>query len=111
VRLCFLLAKDPTTEQVGDTAMMNVLLDLARADHDVTVICWSQRPERGDEDGLVRLAKPPVAPLTLVPRALRRGRSLLHARYDHPVLRAAIDASTVDAYVAVHHYMAEAFLQ
>jgi hypothetical protein len=111
VRLCFLLAKDPTTEQVGDTAMMNVLLELARREHEVSVICWSQRPALGDEDGMVRLAKPPVAPVPLAARAVRRRRSLLHARYDHPALRAAIDASTADAYVAVHLYMAEPFLR
>jgi glycosyltransferase involved in cell wall biosynthesis len=105
------LAKDPTTENVGDTAMMNVLLGLARAEHDVSVICWSKRPELGSEDGLMRLPKPPVAPLRLAVRALRLRRSLLHARYDHPGLRAAIDASGADAYVAVHHYMAEAFLR
>ncbi|HUP98986.1 MAG TPA: hypothetical protein VM093_00855, partial [Aeromicrobium sp.] len=111
MRLCFLLAKDPTTEHVGDTAMMNVLLDLARAAHDVSVICWSHRPELGGQDGLVRLAKPPVAPLSLAPRAAARRRSLLHTRYDHPDLRAAIDASAADGFVAVHHYMAEPFLR
>lgn len=111
MRLCFLLAKDPTTERVGDTAMMNVLLDLAREEHDVSVICWSQRPELGHEDALVRLAKPPVAPVSLAMRSVRLRRSLLHARYDHPDLHAAIDSSAADAYVAVHHYMAEAFLR
>jgi glycosyltransferase involved in cell wall biosynthesis len=110
VRLTFLLAKDPMTEQVGDTAMMKVLLDLAGARHDVSVICWSERPDLGDEDGFFRIAKPSVAPLPLLARAARSGRSLLHARYDHPDLRAAIEASDADAYVAVHHYMAEALL-
>ena len=44
MKLCFLLAKDPTSEEVGDTAMMNQLLELVRSDHDVSIICWSTRP-------------------------------------------------------------------
>ena len=50
MKLCFLLAKDPTSENVGDTAMMNQLLRLARDNHDVSVICWSERPDLGDDD-------------------------------------------------------------
>ncbi|HKY56791.1 MAG TPA: glycosyltransferase [Aeromicrobium sp.] len=110
MRLCFLLAKDPTCDQVGDTAMMTRLLELARADHEVSIICWSTQPELGDRDGVVRLPKPPVSPVRVAGRALRRRRSLLHARYDDLALRAAVEASDADAFVAVHHYLAEAFL-
>lgn len=111
MKLCFLVAKDPTHEQVGDTAMMNQLLELARADHDVSVICWSTRPNLGAADSVVRLTKPPVSPVRISARALGRGRSLLHARYDDPRLREAIEASDADAFVAVHHYFAEGFLR
>ncbi|HUS22622.1 MAG TPA: glycosyltransferase [Aeromicrobium sp.] len=109
--LCFLLAKDPTSEDVGDTAMMNQLLKLVRADHDVSIICWSRRPELGNADGIVRLPKPAVSPVRVAARAVRRGRSLVHARYDDPALRKAIEACDADAFVAVHHYLAEAFLR
>lgn len=111
MKLCFLLAKDPTSEDVGDTAMMNQLLALVQADHDTSIICWSPRPDATGEDNIVRLPKPPVSPLRVVGRALRSRRSLLHARYDEPALRAAIETSDADAYVSVHHYMAEALLR
>jgi glycosyltransferase involved in cell wall biosynthesis len=111
VKLCFLLAKDPTSEQVGDTAMMNQLLRLVGSDHRVSIICWSKRPDLGNAEGIVRLPKPEVAPVRVAARAVRHGRSLLHARYDDPALRKAIEASDADAFVAVHHYLAEAFLR
>jgi len=111
VKLCFLLAKDPTSEEVGDTAMMTQLLELVRADHEVSIICWSTRPELGTADGIVRLAKPPVSPAQVTARALRHGRSVLHARYDDPALRAAIEAADAEAFVAVHHYLAEPLLR
>lgn len=111
MKLCFLLAKDPTTEEVGDTAMMNQLLRLVRADHEVSIICWTQRPELAGADGIVRIPKPAIAPGRIASRALLRGRSLLHARFDHRALRDAVDAADADAFVAVHHYMAEAFLR
>ena len=111
MKLCFLLAKDPTSEEVGDTAMMNQLLRLVRASHDVSVICWSRRPELGDGDGIVRLPKPPISPLRIAGRAIAHGRSLLHARFDDPALRDAVNASDADAFVAVHHYLAEAFFR
>jgi glycosyltransferase involved in cell wall biosynthesis len=111
VKLALLLAKDPTTEQVGDTAMMNQLLALVRAHHDVSIICWSKHPELGHTDGVVRLPKPSVSPVRIGARALRHRRSLLHARYDDAALRGAIEGSDADAFVAVHHYLAEALLQ
>lgn len=109
MKLCLLLAKDPTSEDVGDTAMMKQLLALIRPDHDTSIICWSTRP--GTADGIIRLAKPPVSPVRVAARALRRRRSLLHARYDDPALREAIDRSDADAFVAVHHYLAESLLR
>ena len=109
MKLCFLFAKDPTREEVGDTAMMIRLLELVRSDHEVSTICWSTRP--GTEDGVVRLAKPPVSPVRVAARALWRRRSLLHARYDDPALREAIEQSDADAFVAVHHYLAEPLLR
>ncbi|HJR88721.1 MAG TPA: glycosyltransferase [Aeromicrobium sp.] len=111
MKLCFLLAKDPTSENVGDTVMMNQLIALVRAEHDVSIICWSTHPALRSGDGVVRLPKPPVSPVRITARALRRGRSVLHARYDDPALRNAIEASEADAFVAVHHYLAEAFLR
>jgi hypothetical protein len=111
VKLCFLLAKDPVSEEVGDTAMMNQLLRLVGATHEVSFICWSQRPELGDEDNVVRLPKPQISPIQIASRAVMHGRSLLHARFDDPALRDAVDASDADAFVAVHYYMAEAFLR
>ncbi len=111
MKLCFLLAKDPASEEVGDTAMMNQLLTLVLADHDVSIICWSKRPELGNTDGVVRLPKPSVSPVRVAARAVLHGQSLLHARYDDPALRDAIAASGADAFVAVHHYLAEAVLR
>jgi glycosyltransferase involved in cell wall biosynthesis len=111
VKFCFLLAKDPTSEDVGDTAMMNQLLKLVRADHDVSIICWSTRPELGNADGIVRLPKPPISPARVAARSMLHRRSLLHARYDDPALRAAIETSDADAFVAVHHYVADAVLR
>jgi glycosyltransferase involved in cell wall biosynthesis len=111
VKLCFLLAKDPASEEVGDTAMMNQLLTLARPNHDVSIICWSRQPDRGNTDDIVRLPKPSVSPMQIAARAVRHRQSLLHARYDDPALRAAVEASGADAFVAVHHYLAEALLR
>jgi len=111
LKLCFLLAKDPSSEEVGDTAMMNQLLTLVRADHDVSIICWSRRPELGNTDGFVRIPKPSVSPMRVAARAMLHGQSLLHARYDDTALRTAIEASDADSFVAVHHYLAEAFLR
>ncbi len=111
MKLCFLLAKDPTSEEVGDTAMVNQLLRLVRAGHDVSVICWSRRPDLGDTDGIVRLPKPPISRSRIASRAVTHGRSLLHARFDDPALRVAVDASDADAFVAVHHYLAEPFFR
>jgi hypothetical protein len=111
VKLCFLLAKDPTSEQVGDTAMMNQLLRLVGADHGVSIICWSKRPELGNAERIVRLPKPRVSPVRVAARAVPHRRSLVHARYDDPALRKAIEASDADAFVAVHLYLAEAFMR
>jgi glycosyltransferase involved in cell wall biosynthesis len=111
MRLCFLLAKDPTDEEVGDTAMMNRLLELARADHEISVVCWSRRTGLSDADGIVRLPKPRIAPARIAARSLLRGHSLLHSRFDDPAMRAAVEANDADAYVAVHHYLAEPFLR
>ena len=119
MKLCFLLGKDPTREHVGDTAMMNQLLELARAEHDVSIVCWSlprtrelnPDPDLDAADGIVRLVKPSATPVRVAARALRRRRSLLHARYEDAALRDAIDASDADAFVAVHHYLAEALLR
>src|SRR5687768_10184875 len=91
--------------------MMNQLLRLVQESHDVSIICWSQQPELGDADSIVMLPKPPVSPIQIAIRAVMHGRSLLHARFDDPALRDALEASDADAFVAVHHYMAEAFLR
>ena len=111
MKLCFLLAKDPTREHVGDTEMMKQLLDLVQTSHDASIICWSPDPDPRGADGIVRLPKPPVSRVVVGARALWRGRSLLHARFDDPALRDAIEASDADAFVAVHLYLAEAFLR
>ena len=111
MKLCFLLAKDPASEEVGDTAMMNQLLELVRADHEVSIICWSRQPALGNTDGVIRLPKPSVSPLRVAARATLHGQSLLHARYDDPALHSAIEASDADAFVAVHLYLAEAVLR
>jgi glycosyltransferase involved in cell wall biosynthesis len=111
VTLCFLLAKDPTSEDVGDTAMTNQLLKLVGADHDVSMICWSKRPELGNAEGIVRLPKPPVSPVRVAARSVLHRRSLVHARYDDPALREAIEMSDADAFVAVHYYLAETVLR
>lgn len=110
-RLVFLLSKDPALERSGDVAVMELLLGLASRDHEVTALCLSEHPGAPEVPGLVRLPKPRVRPAALAARALARRRSLLHTRFCTPELIAAVDAVEADAFVAVHHYMAEAFLR
>lgn len=110
-RLTFLLAKDPAFERSGDVAMMELLLDLAERGHEVSVICLSDRPDAAPRPGWMLLPKPPVRRPALVWRAVSRRRSLVHTRFCTPDLIEAIDACEADAFIAVHSYMAEAFLR
>lgn len=112
MRVAFLLSKDPTTAHGGDVALQRVLVDLARADHDVVLVCQSPdvtAVERGPD--LVRVPKDPVDLPRLVARSLRRGRSLVHLRYDSDAYVAALDGVEADAFVVDHSYMAEPFLR
>ncbi|MBJ7289140.1 glycosyltransferase family 4 protein [Williamsia sp.] len=106
----FLLSKDPETEHGGDMAMARVLMAIAREQVDeVTVICLSSAAS-SSTPGMTRVPKPRVDPVRLLVGSARKRMSLCHVRYDVPELTSAIDGSDADVYVAVHSYMAEAFL-
>lgn len=109
--LTFLLSKDPTTTRGGDVAMYELMREAIEPWADVDVICLSDAADLGADDGIVRVAKPPVSPSRLAARALRRGRSIVHTRYDVEGLLPAIEAQTTDGFIAVHSYMAETFLR
>ncbi|GGF28602.1 glycosyltransferase [Williamsia phyllosphaerae] len=110
------MSKDPVAERGGDVELSRLLITLAADDFDVSAICLS--PESGvvtmdlASTGLelTRVRKPAVAPHRLAVQVLRSRRSLVHARFDTPDLRAAIDSTRSDVVVAEHSYMAESFL-
>jgi hypothetical protein len=109
-RAAFLLSKDPTTAHGGDVTMTRLLMSLVAEDHEVVAICLS--PDAvASEPELVRVRKEPVRPLPTVWDSLRRGQSLVHARFDSDAFRDAIDELDADLYIAEHTYMAEPFLR
>jgi glycosyltransferase involved in cell wall biosynthesis len=114
-RLVFLLGKDPATERGGDMTMAGLLAAIAGEWFDVQVVCLSadvgSAPDDGPDDGIVRVSKPPVSTTSLLARSLRLGRSLVHTRFDVPALTDAISATSADRFVAIHSYMAEAYLR
>jgi glycosyltransferase involved in cell wall biosynthesis len=109
-RLIFLLGKDPATEHGGDMTMFSVLRAVANESFDVGVICLSDRTEAPAEDGITRVPKSTLSLPGLAARSVRIRRSLIHTRFDVPELRSVIERSMADRYVAVHSYMAEAYL-
>jgi len=110
-RLIFLLGKDPAAEHGGDMTMFSVLSGVARQWFDVGVICLSEAGAAGSEDGIVRVPKSKVSLPGLVASSLRTRRSLIHTRFDLAGMRSAIENSSADRFVAVHSYMAEAYLR
>lgn len=116
LRVVFLMSKDPVLERGGDVEMTHLAMKIAAEEFDVSVICLSAESGSTTADlidgGLpvTRIAKPVVSPLALVRDSLKTRRSLVHVRFDTAELRAAIDRSDADVFVAEHSYMAEAFL-
>lgn len=108
-RIAFLLGKDPRTARGGDVTMSGVLRTIAAERFDVELICLSEQPGPA-EPGTVRVAKPAVSLPTLAARSAVRRRSLVHCRFDVPALREAVESSRADRFVAIHAYMAEAYL-
>lgn len=107
----FLLPKDPTVEETGDTAMMRLVIDSLKRLDDTQIICLSGAVEDPPVPHVTRVAKPLVRPQNLVRRSLARRMSLLHARFDVDQVVAAIDRTQADTYVAMHYYMAEPWLR
>jgi polysaccharide biosynthesis protein PslH len=115
-RVTFLLAKDPAREQGGDLATSRVVMRLAADVFDVSAICLAAEGgthcyDLGPGIDLVKVPKPPVAPLRLLLESVRSRRSLVHERFDVDALLPAIEASDADVFVAEHSYMAETFLR
>ena len=112
----FLLSKDPVLQHGGDVALSRIAMQLAADAFEVSAICLS--PESGSLTAdfvpggtpIMRVTKSATNPVRLLAGALATRRSLVHVRFDSPELRAAIDASDADVYVAEHSYMAESFL-
>lgn len=115
-RVAFLMSKDPVHESGGDVEMSLLAMTIAAEHFDVSVICLSSEPgapTRGYVLGglpVTRVPKPRVNPLALAYGSLRANHSLVHVRFDSQELRAAIDGSDADVFVAEHSYMAESFL-
>ncbi len=106
----FLLAKDPLVDHGGDIALARVVMELARASFSVNAICLSKAKEPSPDPDVTRIAKPPVSPLALTLRSIRDRKSVVHARFDVPALRAEIEARQPDLFVAEHNYMIESYL-
>ncbi len=114
--VALVMSKDPVLERGGDVELSRLLVALAADEFDVSVICLSSESGSVTADlvpggiELTRVRKPAIAPHRLAMDVVRTRRSLVHARFDTPALRAAIDACTADVIVAEHSYMAESFL-
>lgn len=109
-RVAFLFGKDPVLSRGGDVTLLRLLREHAGEAYDTEVICLSEDPSLRDPD-VVRVRKEPVSLLPLAIRALGRRRSLVHTRFDVDGLRDAVARSTADRFVAVHGYLAEAYLR
>ncbi|TRW80487.1 glycosyltransferase [Mycolicibacterium sp. 018/SC-01/001] len=113
----FLLSKDPLTEHGGDIALSRLVMRLAAEAFDVSAICLSSSSETLDTElastgvRLTRVVKPAVDARSLLTRAIRRRRSLVHVRFDTPELAAAIERTDAEVFVAEHNYMGESFLR
>jgi glycosyltransferase involved in cell wall biosynthesis len=116
-KICFLLSKDPILEHGGDVELSRLLIGLAAESFEVSAICLSAESGSAVADfvpgglPLTRVAKPSIRLSKLARSALVRRRSLVHVRFDDDALRAAIERSDADTFVAEHSYMAESFLR
>jgi len=122
VKVAFLLSKDPVLEHGGDVELSRLLIGLAAESFDVSAICLSQESASAPVDfvpadyistvvPLTRVAKPAVRALRLAATAVKTRRSLVHVRFDSDEMKAAIEGSDADTFVAEHSYMAESFLR
>ena len=109
-RLAFLLGKDPATSHGGDMTMFRTMRAIASERFLTEVICLSDQPDR-DEPDTIRLLKPAISKPRLAASALVRRRSFVHTRFDVDSVREAVERLSADRYVAVHSYMAEAYLR
>ena len=109
-RVAFLLGKDPATSHGGDMTMFRAMRAIVAERYDTEVICLSEQPHDAEPD-VVRIAKPPISKPLLLARSLLGRRSLVHTRFDVPEMRAAIERSSADRFVAEHSYMAEPYLR
>lgn len=109
-RIVFLLGKDPALARGGDVTLFGLLRQIAEEQHDTSLICLSEQPERM-EPGVVRVQKPPVSLARVTACALRSRRSLVHQRFDVDGLVTAVEASGADRVVAIHSYLAEPYLR
>lgn len=107
----FLLAKDPTIDHGGDIALSRLVMQLAAESVSVRALCLSRSPEPSPDPTVRRIAKPPVSVAKLALASLRTRRSIVHERFDVPALRAAIDETRTDLFVAEHNYMVESYLR
>lgn len=113
-RIAFLLGKDPVISFGGDMTMFRNMRAIAAERYDTEVICLSEEPERTDSDpdfSIVRVAKPALSWTSLGRRSLLGRRSALHVRFDVDAMRAAIERSDADRFVAVHCHLAEPYLR
>jgi hypothetical protein len=109
-QLTFLLGKDPQTSHGGDMTMFRTLRTIAEERFIVEIICLSDEPDV-QEAGAVRVAKPLVSPARLLMGSAVGRRSLVHTRFDIDGVRAAVEQSSADRFVAIHSYMAEPYLR
>ncbi|MEV7398056.1 glycosyltransferase [Aeromicrobium sp. NPDC092404] len=112
MKVAFLLSKDPATTHGGDLTISRELMAISRSAHETVGLCLSPDVTSTRQDGdLWKVPKPSVAPASIALRSLRRGRSLVHTRFDDDAYVAALDAIEADVYIADHSYMAEPFLR
>jgi glycosyltransferase involved in cell wall biosynthesis len=109
-RVAFLIGKDPATAHGGDVTMFHLMLSMASERYETEIICLSER-EDIDEPGIVRVPKSAVSWPALVTSSMVRRRSLIHTRFDVDGLRAAVEQSSADRFVAMHCHLAEPYLR
>ena len=112
MKVAFLLSKDPATTHGGDLTISRELMAISRTAHETVGLFLSPDVTETESDGEVwRVPKPAVAPAAIALRSVRRGRSLVHTRFDDAAYVEALHEIEADVYVADHSYMAEPFLR
>lgn len=109
MKITFMLGKHPEEPMAGDLVMTKLLVGLTASLGDVHVVSLSKEG-RASTPQVTSLPKESVKLWTLIPRALRNRKSLIHSRFDTSHLQDFLRDQASDRFVAEHSYMAESFI-